>query len=135
MVRLTYWMANSEVAILFCDLSLGSKSDISGSFGTFLADIGGIFLNELTKHFTSNLFFSFVFLQSVFVLAILLFHFSFGSKSIFFVCFGTFSAHIGVFFLNQLPNRVRSNLSFSFSFFFRSLSFLLTFSLVQTMSF
>ena len=38
---------------------------MSGSFGTFLADIGGIFVNELIKHFTNNLLFSFVFLRSI----------------------------------------------------------------------
>ena len=38
--------ANFEIAMLFFDFFLGSKSDIAGSFGTFLADIGGIFVNE-----------------------------------------------------------------------------------------
>ena len=63
-VNLNYWRANFEITILFFDFFVGSKSDISGSFGTFLADIGGIFVNELTKHFQSNLLFSFVILQS-----------------------------------------------------------------------
>ena len=63
MVDLTYWSANFEIAILFFDFFLGSKSDIPGIFGTSLADIGGFFLNELTKHFGGNLLFSFVFLQ------------------------------------------------------------------------
>ena len=65
MVNLTYWRANFEIAILSFDFFLGSKSDISGSFGTFLADIGGICVNDLTKHFKSNLLFSFVFLRSI----------------------------------------------------------------------
>ena len=64
-VNFTYWRSNFEVAVLFCDFSLGSKSDISGSFGTLLADTGGIFVNELTKHFKSNLLFSFMFLRSI----------------------------------------------------------------------
>ena len=64
-VNLTYWRANVEMAILFFDFFLGSTSDISGSFGSFLADIGGFFLNELAKHFTSNLIFFFLFLQSI----------------------------------------------------------------------
>ena len=64
-VNLTYWRANFEITILFFYFFLASKSDISGSFGTFLADIGGFLLNELTKHFMSNLLFSFVFLQSI----------------------------------------------------------------------
>ena len=53
------------IAILLFDFFLGSKSDNLGSFGTFLAGIEGFFLNELTQHFTSNLFFSFVFLQGI----------------------------------------------------------------------
>ena len=64
-VNLNYWRANFEIAILFFDFFLGSKSDISGSFGTFLADIGGIFVNELTKQITSNLLLSFVFLRLI----------------------------------------------------------------------
>ena len=64
-VNLNYWRADFEVSILFFDFFLGSKSDISGSFGTILADIGGTFVNELTKHFTSNLLLSFVFLRSI----------------------------------------------------------------------
>ena len=64
-VNLTYWEANFEIAILFFDFFLGSKSNIPGSFDTFLADIGGFFLNELTKQFTRSLLFSFVFLQSI----------------------------------------------------------------------
>ena len=63
-VNLIYWRANFEIAILFFDFSLVSKNGILGNFGTFLADIGGFFLNEVTKHFRSNLLFSFVFLQS-----------------------------------------------------------------------
>ena len=57
--NLTYLRANFEIDILFFDLFLGSKSDVSGIFSTFLADMGGFFLNELTKLFTSNLLFSF----------------------------------------------------------------------------
>ena len=41
--------------------------------------------------------------------------------------FGTFLAHIGVFFLNQLPTRFGITSFYSFCFFLRSLSFLLTF--------
>ena len=110
-VNLTCCRANSEIAILFFDLFLGLRSDIAGSFGTCLADIAGVFLNELTTHVTGNLLFSFVFLQfnwtyerGFFVLAILSFQFFFGSKS---NTFGR-SAHIGVFPLNQLPNRFES---------------------------
>ena len=62
---MTYWRANFEIAILFFDFFVGSKSDISGSFGTFLADGGGFFVNELTKDFTSNSLLSFVFLRSI----------------------------------------------------------------------
>ena len=65
MVNLTYWRANFEVAILFCDFSLGSKSDILGSSGTFPPHIGGFFLNELANHFRSNLIFFFLFLRSI----------------------------------------------------------------------
>ena len=64
-VNLNYWRANFEIAILFFDFFVGSKSEILGSCGTFLADIGGGFVNELTKHFKSNLLFSFVFLRSI----------------------------------------------------------------------
>ena len=60
-VNFTYWRANFEILILFFDIFLGSESDISGRFGTFLADIGGFFLKELRKHFTINLPFSCVF--------------------------------------------------------------------------
>ena len=63
-VNLNYWGANVEIAILFFDFFVGSENDTLGSFGTFLADVGGFFLKELTKHFTSNLLFPFVFLQS-----------------------------------------------------------------------
>ena len=64
-VNMNYWGDNFETAILFCDFFLGSNSDVLGSFGTFLAHIGGLFLNELKNHFTSNLLLSFVFLQSI----------------------------------------------------------------------
>ena len=137
-VNFTYWRADFELAILFFDFSLGSKCDIPRSFGTFLAEIGGFFLNDLTKHFNSNLpsptcfcshldlpernfstrypfFFTFLFVQNVTLLAVLA-HFQ----------------HILEFsFLNQLPNRFGSNLFLSFSFFLTSLSFLLTFFLFK----
>ena len=64
-VNLTYWRENFEVALLFTDFSLGSKSDTLGSFGTFPAHIGGFFLNELAHHFRSNLIFFFLFLRSI----------------------------------------------------------------------
>ena len=64
-VNLSYWRANFEVAILFCDFSLGSKSDILGSFGTFPAHIGGVFLNESANHYRSNLIFTLLFLRSI----------------------------------------------------------------------
>ena len=130
------------IVILFFDFFLGSKSGISGIFGTFLADIGGFFLNELTKRFTSNLLYSIVFLKSIWPttkesLYSLSFCFTFflGAKSTIFRRFGTFLAHIGVFFLNQLPNQLGSNFFFSFSFFLRSLSFLLPFFLLQTLKY
>ena len=47
-VNFTYWRAGFKVAILFCDFSLGSKSDILGSFGTFPARIEG-FSRELVS--------------------------------------------------------------------------------------
>ena len=119
------------IVILFFDFFLGSKSGISGIFGTFLADIGGFFLNELTSHFMSNLLFSFVFLQSIwptrdefctrYPFVSLFFYFEIFGR------FGTFLAHIGVFFLNHLPNRFGSNFSFSSSFFLRPLSFFVDF--------
>ena len=61
----SYWRANFEVTILFCDFSLGSKSDILGSYGTFTADIAGFFLNELANHFRSKLILFFLFLRSI----------------------------------------------------------------------
>ena len=63
--NVTYWRANFEVAIPFSDFSLGSKSDILGSFGTFPAHIGGFFLNELANHFRRNLIFFFLYLRSM----------------------------------------------------------------------
>ena len=64
-VPFTYWRANFEFDVLHCDFSLGSKSDILGSYGTFTADIAGFFLNELANHFRSNLIFFFLFLRSI----------------------------------------------------------------------
>ena len=64
-VNLSYWRANFEVVILFCDFSLGSKCNNLGSFGTFSAHTGGFFLNELANHFRSNLIFFFLFLRSI----------------------------------------------------------------------
>ena len=64
-VNLTCWRAFFKISILFFDFFLGWKSDISGSYSALLADIGGFFLNETTKHFMSNLLFSFVFLHSI----------------------------------------------------------------------
>ena len=119
--------------MLFYDFFLGSKSDISGSFGTFLADDGGFLLNELTKHFTSDLILSFVFWRSIWAtreefctrysLVSLFFQFQNQHFCPFWHIFSTFLS----FFLNQLPNRFGSNLFFSFSFCLRLLSFLLTF--------
>ena len=134
--------------MLFFVFFVGSKSDILGSFGTFLADIGGIFLNELTNYFTSNLLFPFVFLRSIWLtreefLYQLSFSFTFffSSKTNTFGRFGTFLAHIGFFFLNQLPNQFWSNWSRFFTFLWsirptwgqmlRSPSFFVTFLLVQ----
>ena len=54
-----------KVPTLFCDFSLGSKSDILGSPGAFSAHIGGFFLNELANHLRSNLIFFFLFLWSI----------------------------------------------------------------------
>ena len=63
--NLTYTRANVEIAILFVDFFLGSNSDILGSFGTFLAHIGGFILNNLPNQFGSNLSTFFTFLWSV----------------------------------------------------------------------
>ena len=65
LVNLTYWRANFEVAIVFCDFSLGSKKDSLGSFGRFPAQIRGFFLNELANHFRSSWIFFFLFLRSI----------------------------------------------------------------------
>ena len=104
MVNLTYWRANFEIAILFFDFFLVSESDTSGSFGTFLADIGGFFVNELANHFTGNLLLSFVFWRSIwptreeFSYSLSFYCTVFGAKSNTSGRFGTSLAHIGVFF-------------------------------------
>ena len=101
--HLTCWRANVEIAVIFFDFFLGSKSDILCSFGTFLAHIGGFFLNELTNQFTTDLLFFFAMLQSIWrtrekILNSLSFCLTFfGSKSNSFGRFGTFLAHIGTF--------------------------------------
>ena len=79
MANLNYWRANFEVAILFCDFSLGSKSDILGSVGTFPAHVGGSFLIELANHhiFAGNL----TYWRANFEISILFFDFFLGSKS------------------------------------------------------
>ena len=120
--NLTYWRANFEFAILFYVFFLGSKSDISGSFGTLLADIGGFFLNELTKHFTSNLLFSFLFLRSVWPTREEFwnslsfgFTFFFFKKQKFWPFRNIFSTDWN-FFLNEFPNHSASNFFLSFVF-------------------
>ena len=121
MVNLTYWRANFEVTILFSDFSLGSKSDILGSFGTFIAHVGVFFLNELANHFWNNLILSILavnltYRRANFEIAILFFDFFLGSKSDIAGSFGTFVADIGGFFQNELTKHFKSNVLFSFVF-------------------
>ena len=136
----------------FVSLFFGSKSKIFGRFGTFLAHIGVLFLNQLPTQFRSNLSIFFPFFWShwptegqTFEVAILFCDFSLGSKRDMLGSFFTFPAHIGGFFLNELANHFRSNLLFFFlclrsiwptgELVLRSLSFSLTFFLVQKVTF
>ena len=84
-VNLTCWRANFEIAILSFDFFIGSKSDISGSFGTILSI------------FTVNV----IYWRSNFDIPILFFDFFLGSKNDISGSFGTILADIGGFFLND----------------------------------
>ena len=91
--------------MLLSNFSLGSKSDILGSFDTFAAHIGGFFLNELANHFKTNLIFFFAvnltYSSADFEIAILFFDFFLGSKSYISGSFGAFLADIGGIFVND----------------------------------
>ena len=148
----TYWifflnqLPNQFESI--CDFSLGLKSDIVGSFGTFPAHIGGFFLNELANQFRSILIFSLLFLRSSWptedlILKSLSFSLTpfFVQKSDISASFGTFLSGIGGNLVNELTKHFTSGLLFPFVFlqsiwptredFLYSLSFWFTFFSVQ----
>ena len=104
------------LAIVEFHFFLSSKTNTFGSLGTFLATIGVFFLNQLRNQCESNLSIFCTFLWSILPTGgqilrspFLFRDFSLGSKSDILGRFGTFPAHIGGFFLNELANHCRSN--------------------------